>query len=182
MRVAITHRLSLLLKGSPGESRLVAPVLVHSALGGFTRVFNCTAASALCSVEFEDQTLLNDYIGMSLVVTLLFFAYLKLRERLPLPGLLMTQTRSPRAVAPVPAISRGSSLQPGRSRGVASLARTPRRASLANPARFSQRQAGSVVPFRVAAHAMDLLALTNVGLLLVTLLRIWLGLGIIVAM
>ena len=58
MREAIPHRLSLLLNVRPGESRLVALVLVHSALVGFARVVNRTAASALFLVEFEARTLL----------------------------------------------------------------------------------------------------------------------------
>jgi hypothetical protein len=79
--------LPLLLNVRPGESRPVALVLEHSALVGCARVFTRTAAFALFLAEFEAQTLLYVYIGMSLVVALLSFAYLKLSECLPLPCL-----------------------------------------------------------------------------------------------
>ncbi len=64
-------------------------MLVHSFCIGIARVLTRTAAYALFLVRFDAQDLPYVYIGISVVVMLLSFVYLKLSQRLPLIKLLI---------------------------------------------------------------------------------------------
>lgn len=78
-----------LLNVEPGEERLVSLLLATSFCVGSANVFVYTAAFALFLTEFDAQALPYTYIGISIVVTLFSFLYMKLSEYLSFSSLLM---------------------------------------------------------------------------------------------
>ena len=85
--VWVTERLNM----RPGESRLVALILLFT-IGAFTaNVLTYTAAYALFLAKFDAQALPYVYIGESLVSTLLTLLYLRFSRRYALINMLFGQ-------------------------------------------------------------------------------------------
>ena len=82
-------RLLSLLNTEPGEGRLVVLLLATSFCVGAANVFVYTAAYALFLTEFGAQALPYVYIGISVVVTLFSYLYMKAGERISFSGLLL---------------------------------------------------------------------------------------------
>lgn len=84
------NRLSSLFHIHPDEGRQVTLLLIHAFFIGIARIFSRTAAFTLFLLEFDaTQTLPYVYVGISIIVSLASFIYLKLGERLPLAKLLI---------------------------------------------------------------------------------------------
>jgi AAA family ATP:ADP antiporter len=89
--VTFQNRLSTLFNLHSGEERQVTLLLIHAVFIGFARIFSRIAAFTLFLIEFDAiQTLPYVYVGISVIVALAAFIYLKLGERLPLTKLLIT--------------------------------------------------------------------------------------------
>ncbi|UCC85563.1 MAG: HEAT repeat domain-containing protein, partial [Anaerolineales bacterium] len=81
--------LASLLNIRPGEGRLVSLLLAYSFFVGVARILTRSAAMSLFLVDFDAQSLPYVYIGISIVASLLAYAYLKLGQRLALSRLLV---------------------------------------------------------------------------------------------
>jgi AAA family ATP:ADP antiporter len=89
MKQTFGDRMASLFNIRPGEGWLVSLLLAHSFSIGWARIFARTAAFTLFLAEFDAQSLPYTYIGVSIIVTLISFAYLKMGERLSFSNLLI---------------------------------------------------------------------------------------------